>query len=228
VWSPNADQVVYQNGVGGGQLLLRASNGAGDERLLTKVDGTAIPQGWTKVGNHILFEFHAAGSSAGEIWLIRATPNAGPPRPLVKGVVTFGAAVSPDGKWLAYTSDESGRAEIYVIPLIANKDGEIMPSSSRWQISTDGGTQPRWGPRGDELFFVNPSQTALYSTTIKISGGDQLESGGIRKLFDLAIHPAWCFYDISPNGQIYMLRYVGRQSSPLTILVGWSQQDQSK
>jgi hypothetical protein len=70
------------------------------------------------------------------------------------------------------------------------------------------------------LFFTNPSRTTLYVATIKAPAG-KFESGGVHKLFDLPLHPAWSFYDIGPNGNIYMFRYVGRQSSPLTILLNW-------
>ena len=93
-------------------------------------------------------------------------------------------------------------------------------ASGRWQVSTEGGNQPRWSHTGTELFLANPSGTTLYATTIKAEAG-KFESSDMRKLFDLPMHPAWAFYDVGRDGNIYMFRYVGRQTSPLTVLLNW-------
>jgi hypothetical protein len=93
-------------------------------------------------------------------------------------------------------------------------------ASGRWQISFEGGNQPRWSPSGKELFFPNPSGTTLYVTSIKAEAG-KFESSNPRKLFDLPLHPSWAFYDIGRDGNIYMFRYVGRQSFALTMLLNW-------
>jgi len=93
-------------------------------------------------------------------------------------------------------------------------------AAGRWQISTEGGSQPRWSPTGKELFFANPPGTTLYVTSIKIETGKR-ESSSVRKLFDLPLHPAWDFYDIGRDGHIYLSRYVPRQGSPLTVLLNW-------
>jgi len=78
---------------------------------------------------------------------------------------------------------------------------------------------PFWGQRREGV-FANPSGTTLYATTVKAEAG-KLESSDVRKLFDLPLHPAWAFYDVGRDGNIYMFRYVGRQTSPLTVLLDW-------
>jgi len=93
-------------------------------------------------------------------------------------------------------------------------------AGGRWQISFEGGSQPRWSPSGKELFFANPSGTTLYVTSIK-AGPAKIESDNPRKMFDLPLHPSWAFYDIGRDGNIYMFRYVGRQGFPLTMLLNW-------
>jgi eukaryotic-like serine/threonine-protein kinase len=132
------------------------------------------------------------------------------PHPLVRNISSFGTDLSPDGKGLAYTSNESGRLEVYVIPFQPSASPANALASGRWQISTEGGNQPRWSHTGTELFFPNPSGTTLYATSIKAEAGN-FESSNVRKLFDLPLHPAWAFYDVGRDGNIYMEDKVDKQ-----------------
>jgi eukaryotic-like serine/threonine-protein kinase len=221
VWSPQGDQLVYKNGFGGDQLLIRASNGVGQERILGRFKGAVTPASWPAPGDYIVFEYEGTAAGAvGEVWVAASKPGGMAPHVLVRGVMPHGTAVSSDGKWLAYTSDESGRPEIYVIPFHPEATPETAQSGGRWQISVEGGVQPRWAPRGDELFFVNPSQSAIFAAKIKAKAGE-LESGTPEKVLDLPLHPNWRFYDVAPNGNIYALHYVGRPSAPLTLMLNW-------
>jgi eukaryotic-like serine/threonine-protein kinase len=221
VWSPTADRLVYQNGIAGDRLFVRASNGVGNEQLLANFNGSVIAFGWPPPGDHILVERHSVtGNSPSEIWVAAARPGGPPPHPIVRGVMTQGSAVSLDGKWLAYTSDESGRPEIYVVPFWPDANPDTTLAAGRWQISSEGGVQPRWSAASSELFFIDPAQSGLYAATIRVKGGE-IESGVPKKVVDLPLHPNWRFYDLAPNGNIYMLRYVGRESSPLTIMLNW-------
>jgi len=167
-----------------------------------------------------VFEHHADDpNSPGEVWVTPLKPGEAP-HLLLRNISSFGTDLSPDGKWLAYTTDESGRLEIYVVPFNPLATSANALAAGRWQISTEGGSQPRWSPTGKELFFANASGTTLYVTSIKLETG-KLESSSVRKLFDLPLHPAWDFYDIGRDGHIYLSRYVPRQGSPLTVLLNW-------
>jgi eukaryotic-like serine/threonine-protein kinase len=219
-WSPDGRRVAYQNGVGGDSIIVRTSDGLGSEQVVAKMQGTVSPRGWSADGNYIVFEYWATDSHGpGDIWVAPLKPGEAP-HALVRNISSFGTDLSPDGKWLAYTSEESGRLEVYVIPFSPVASSANALAAGRWQISFEGGSQPRWSPSGKELFFTNPSATTLYVTSIKAEAG-KFESSNPSKLFDLPLHPSWAFYDIGRDGNIYMFRYVGRQGSALTMLLNW-------
>ena len=105
------------------------------------------------------------------------------------------AALSVDGRWLAYVSDESGRQEVYVERFETEPSGR----QRRWQASSNGGTFPRWGPDNQELFYV-ASDGELMSVTIKASS-ESLDLGSPRALFSLpAVFNGSYAYDIAPDG----------------------------
>ena len=219
-WSPDGRRVAYQNGVGGDSIIVRTSDGLGSEQVVAKMQGTVSPRGWSADGNYIVFEYWATDSHGpGEIW-VAPLKRGDAPHALVRNISSFGTDLSPDSKWLAYTSEESGRLEVYVIPFSPVASPANALAAGRWQISIEGGSQPRWSPSGKELFFPNPSGTTLYVTNITAEGG-KFESSNPRRLFDLPLHPSWAFYDIGCDGNIYMFRYVGRQGFALTMLLNW-------
>jgi serine/threonine protein kinase len=220
IWSPDGHRVAYKNGVGGDSIVVRTSDGLGSEQLVVKMQGDVLPRGWSADGNYIVFEHHADDpNSPGEVWVAPLKPGEAP-HLLLRNISSFGTDLSVDGKWLAYTTDESGRLEVYVVPFDPLATSANAVAAGRWQISTEGGSLPRWSPTGKELFFANPPGTTLYVTSIKLENG-KLESSNVRKLFDLGLHPAWDFYDIGRDGNIYLSRYVPRQSSTLTMFLNW-------
>jgi eukaryotic-like serine/threonine-protein kinase len=219
IWSPDGHRVAYRNGIGGDSIVVRTSDGLGSEQVVAKMQGDVLPRGWSADG-YIVFEHHADDpNSPGEVWVQPLKPGEAP-HLLLRNISSYGTDLSPDGKWLAYTSEESGRLEVYMVPFNPLATSANAVASGRWQISTEGGTQPRWSPTGKELFFVNSPGTTLYVTSVNLETG-KLESSNVRKLFDLALHPAWDFYDIGRDGRIYLSRYVPRQGSPLTMLLNW-------
>jgi serine/threonine protein kinase len=220
IWSPDGRRVAYSNSVTGDSIVVRTSDGLGQEQVITRMQGDVLARGWSVDGNYIVIEHHASDpNSPGEIWVVPLKSGEAP-HLLLRNITSFGTDLSPDGKWLAYTSEESGRWEVYVVPFDPMASPDKVLAAGRWQVSTEGGIQPRWSPGGKELFFANPSGTALYAASVRFEIG-KLESANVRKLFDLPLHPAWAFYDIDRDGRIYLPRYVGRQSSPLTVLLNW-------
>ena len=221
IWSPDGKRVAYQNRIGGGSIIVRTSDGIGSERAAVTLPGEVLPTGWSADGKYLVFEYinSTVTNSPREIW-VAAEDGSEPPHALVRDIHTFSTDLSHDGKWLAYTSSDSGHQEVYVIPFDPHATVSNALAAGRWQVSSEGGAQPRWSPTGKELLFTNLSLTILYAAKVNASGG-KFERGEITKLFDLPPHPAWSFYDMSKDGNIFMFRFVGRQTAPLTVLLNW-------
>ncbi len=147
-WSPDSRQVAFSSTRGGSQedIYIKPVGGGSGEQLVLSDEGNKEPDRWSADGRYILFDYTGKKTKATDIW---ALPLFGDrkPFPVVQtpGVDYYGM-FSADGKWVAYDSDESGRAEIYVVP--------FPGPGGKWQVSTNGGTVPFWPP-GKELFYLN-------------------------------------------------------------------------
>jgi Tol biopolymer transport system component len=120
---------------------------------------------------------------------------------------------SPDGRWLAYTSDESGRNEIYVRP--------FPGPGGKWQISIAGGTLPRWGPGGRELFYLGEDDKIMVAE-IK-AAGSAIDVTGVRSLFETRPIRAGSVYDVFSDGRRFLVntQIEPEVSSPITLVVNW-------
>ena len=156
VWSPDSRRIAYRSDRRGGGLFIRAADGADEERRLTNAEGLYhTPYTFTPDGRRLLFvEFRDYKQQ--DVMSVRLDSpgtgsGAGPARiePVLTGpAAELRPALSPDGRWLAYQSDESGRFEIYVRPFPDVQRAKV-------QVSTDGGTSPVWRADGRELFFAS-------------------------------------------------------------------------
>jgi len=127
-----------------------------------------------------------------------------------------GGRFSPDGKWLAYVSEESGRQEIYV--------AAFPGPGGRWQISTEGGRAPRWRRDGKELFYVSLERKMM---AVEIKPGPSFEAGHPTALFDtphrVAARLGVPAYDVSADGQRFLIVTAAGETAapPLTLVVNW-------
>jgi Tol biopolymer transport system component len=195
VWSPDGRFVTFRSEQQGPGVFRRDAQGAGAiERLTATAGPIHSPSGWTPDGRTLLFAlFHSGNRQA----IAAVTPPEGGVQVLLDGdFAQLNPQVSPDGRWLAYQSNESGRHEIYV-----RRWPEV--DVARWQVSTDGGTVPRWGPGGRELFFLRAD--GLYTTGVSAASG-AFRADAPRRL--LALSPAVArqaaFYDVSPDGRRFL------------------------
>jgi eukaryotic-like serine/threonine-protein kinase len=170
VWSPRDDSIVF-SGVrpdGGRNLYLKAIGSDVDEPLLPQ-GSDRVPTDWSQNG-HIVFQ-EIDATTGHDLWTFDTTSRV--PEPFLRTKFQErGARFSPDGRFIAYTSDESGRAEIYVRPFPAR--------APKIQVSFNGGRSPRWSPDGSELFFFAPDNSVQ---VVPVRQARTLTFGESQRLF---------------------------------------------
>jgi eukaryotic-like serine/threonine-protein kinase len=147
-----------------------------------------------------------------DLW---AVPIEGERKPILlvrtEGEDTFGQ-VSPDGRWLSYVSTLTGREELYI--------QEFPVARGKWQVSSGGGTQPRWRRDGKELFYVS-ADGQLTSVTIT-AGPDGVEVSRQNRLFPLRTVGEDYTYAVSPDGRRFLVNTIVRDSArPVVVVLNW-------
>jgi Tol biopolymer transport system component/tRNA A-37 threonylcarbamoyl transferase component Bud32 len=217
VWSPDSNNIVYSsNRLGGGQVNLyeKAASGAGDDQLLLQSATAKYATSWLRDGQFILFENWPLRAKAG-IWLLPLTGER-QPKPLLQTVAfdQTGGQFSPDGRFVAYMSNESGRTEVYVRPFPLSDD--------KWPISSGGGQRPLWRADGKELFYVTEGR--LMSAEIRASG--KFESSVPEQLFRTNIKnqgDGLC-YAAAADGQRFLVNTFveGDNPAPMIVVLNWT------
>jgi len=186
--------------------------------LLLRSPQAKYPTDWSRDGRYIFFNVLAENTKY-DVWAVStADRRAGPILDTVN--VERDAVLSPDGKWLAYDSDESGRLEVYVQPF----SGIDSTERRRWKISTAGAALPKWRADGKELFFITTSGKVM-STAVHPSG-EVFEFEPPAKLFQTRPIPkVWNFFDVSPDGQKFLvnLPLEWASSSQIMVVTNWTE-----
>ena len=196
VWSPDGSRILFGALAGKARLGIyqKPSNGAGGEELLLPAetsDPQIWPTSWSRDGKFILYSRgDLFGLTHAEIWVL---PLAGDrkPRLFVKTpVAAYDGQFSPDDRWVAYTSKESGREEVYVVPFDATKvlntgPGSVTSPGGKWQISPSGGRVPRWRRDGKEIFYLAPDNQMMAAEVE--ARGNSFEARKAQPLFRAAV-----------------------------------------
>jgi Tol biopolymer transport system component len=211
VWSPDGLRVAYTNRTDR-KFVVKAADGTGPEEMLEAAD--KAPSDWTRDGAFLITMTPASNSKTGnDIW---AMPLSGPNarKPVALRQTEFSeswARVSPDGRWLAYQSNESKRQEVYVVGFPA--------LNGHWQISANGGRIPVWSRDGRELYFVSADNKLM---AVPITPGAQFQPGVPKPLFDVHLGPTNANYDVSADGR-FLIATPAEQSAavPMTVVLNW-------
>jgi serine/threonine-protein kinase len=163
-WSPDGRYVAFIRDSGStSAVYAHAADGSGGDRRVARLDRQAQEVEWSRDGRWLVLRTDNGTAGAGDIVGVRVSGDT-TPVPLVHTPYTeLHPAVSPDGRWLAYTSNESGSNEVYVRPF-PNSDG------ARWQISNGGGAEPRWSVDGHDLFFLGGDRMMAARVTASAAG----------------------------------------------------------
>jgi Tol biopolymer transport system component len=225
-WSPDGTRLVfYSTRDGSGNIYQKDSSGSGNEELLLK---SGSPEDWSPDGRYLLYFFSDPKRGNRDLWVL--PDPAGPPEnhksipylqtPFSKGQGQF----SPDGHWIAYTSDESGPSQYQVYV-------QSFPAGAgKFQVSTgNGGTQPRWRRDGKEIFYLAADGKLM---AVETQTTPKFEAGAPRALFDPQISrsrmPPWVYYryDVTADGKRFLFSSApaaleSSAASPITVLLNW-------
>jgi Tol biopolymer transport system component len=218
VWSPDGARIVFNSlRQGHPDIYEKASNGVGNDDPILVNPRTKYPVDWSRDGRFILFRAIDENTNF-ELWYMPAADRQ--PIPYLKS--KFGVShgqFSPDGKWVAYTSNESGRWEVYV--------SSFPASGGNWRISSAGGSEPRWRRDGKELFYLASDGKLMAAA---VNEGPPFEAGVATPLFQTRrrerISATDLFsYDVSADGQRFLVNSdVGEvASSPLNLVLHWTE-----
>jgi len=209
-WSPDGRQVAYIDG--NGALYVKASDGATPARKVFSVPGGSMfPTSWSRDGARIIYATQSAKTNS-DLWILPMIGEAKPTPFLTTTANEENGTFSPDGRWVAYTSDESGRKEVYV--------RSFPGPGGNWQVSTQGAGSGGWYAGRMEIGFADLENRAfVVSVTPK---GEALEIGTPRPLFGGNVLPV-VLGDFTPDGKRFLgATPVGDNAGPvLTMVLNW-------
>ncbi len=196
-WSPDGRSVAFVRDSGGSSAIYsRPADGSGDDRLLVRIDRLVQEGAWSADGRWIIVRTDNGQAGAGDI--VAVPVGGGAPLPIATSPFTeLNPALSPDGRWLTYTSDESGTHEVYVRPF-------PNATAGRWQVSNGGGSEPRWSRDGRTLFYIDGGARL---NAVSVQSAPTFTVGQRTALFDAANFVLAGFhqsYDVTPDGRAFL------------------------
>ena len=212
VWSPDGKQLVFASGRNQTfDLYLRNTDGTQEEKPVEQEEGhDKYPTAWSPDGRHILY------LRGPEVWSL-SLPEMKRQLFLKSSASVKNSQFSPDGKWVAYDSNESGRWEVFVT--------SFPEARGKWQISTGGGRQPRWRGDGKELFYLTPDAKMM---AVPVNSGVNFEAGAPAMLFqanprELVATSEIAGYDVSKDGQRFLINtQVNTDAArPMSVILNW-------
>jgi Tol biopolymer transport system component len=225
VWSPDGSRLVFFGAPEGSYgLFVKPATPDGKVDLLFSSPFPKYPTDWTRDGRYIVFwtapaEARIASGTGSDLWAYSIAERRATPILQTVYAEAFGA-VSPDGKWLAYQSDESETNEIYVQPFVPGSSD----TKRRWQVSSDGGALPRWRGDGGELFYM-AKDGALMAVATQ-AGGGEFQAGQPHVLFRTRPLPSapYNLFDVTPDGQRFLVNLPMEWSSaaPIKVAMNWA------
>jgi eukaryotic-like serine/threonine-protein kinase len=217
IWSPDGSRIAFvSDRDGAGNFFQKPASGAGNEELLLKTNERKWLADWSKDGRFIIY-IKLSQKTKTDLWVLPMTGDRKPIPFLQSPFNEDHPRFSPDGHFVAYTSDESGKFEVYV---------QTFPTSGgKWLVSANGGAQPRWRRDGKELFYIAPDMK-LMAVDVK-ADGSTFTVGVPEVLFQTHVisypNPR-NVYDVSGDGQRFLIITPPEEtpSTPVTVVANWT------
>jgi serine/threonine-protein kinase len=217
-WSPDGKRVVFSSDSGGVfNIYWKRSDGSGEAERLTESQNTQYGSSFSPDGKYVAFH-QSNAKTANDIYVLPLEGERKPELFLGTPFSETEAAFSPDGRWIAYQSNESGSTEIYLRPFPAG--------GGKWQVSTDGGTYPRWSRTGRELFYRKGSGLMAVSVS---SAGESFVAEKPRQLYEGAFMTlsvggmTLADYDVAPDGKRFVMMQGEQKAQEMkaTFVFNW-------
>ena len=214
LWSPDGSRVAYTSRAGHDIYVRRVTDDAGTQPVVRDQTVKVLNE-WSRDGRHIVYAEHSTATKL-DLWLLPL--DGGPARPLLNTSFNEAQArLSPDGRWMAYVSDESGTSEVYVRRYPAMDDPQV--------ISAGGGGQPQWRADQKELFYLAQDRSLM---AVAVNGSESLSYGAPRRLFRTSIGTAPSAardsYAVMSDGQSFLIdgRLDRDRDAPITMMLNWA------
>jgi Tol biopolymer transport system component len=229
LWSPDGARIVFSSSrTGPFDLYQKLTSGAGVEERLVASDQIKTPSSWSADGRFLLYQ-SIDPQTGYDLWVV---PMVGDRTASVFLKTPFRetrGVFSPDGRWVAYQSNESGQDEIYVRPFVPPGAANTAAGAAgeHWQVSALGGIHPIWRPDGKELYYLDPAG-AIMAALITVSG-HTLEPGAPVRLFPTHIYGGGVDtqqgrqYDVAPDGRFLINTVLDKAATaPITLIQNWN------
>ena len=208
VWSPDGKWIAYASLRNGHSNLYRKrSDGSGAEEVLLENDQADTVEDWSPDGKYLLYS-HGTNGMDTQLWAVALEGERKPWMVVAHAAVLYGARLSPDGKWLAYESNESGTVQLYIVP--------FRGGQGKWQVTSQGSSGPAWTRNGKELFYMDPGFNLYVISFKEVEGAPQL---GAPQQIPITTSAPTVFFDVSPDGKKILIDNVAQQVSPSVTVV---------
>jgi Tol biopolymer transport system component len=217
IWSSDGSRIIFPYGDGAHyDLYQKSGSGVKDQELLLKSDEPKLPRSCSPDGRFLLYSMLNIKTRTRELWVL---PFEGDkkPIPFATQFNNFEGQFSPDSRWVAYVSDESGREEVYVRTFSPDSEGE-----GKWIISIGGGLEPRWSPDGKTLYYIALDGKLM---AVAITANDAFRAGVPKALFQIAaftggpFRQSWC---VAPDGKRFLFAIPSEQrTAAFEVVVNW-------
>jgi len=222
VWSSDGSRIIFAAGNLLDTIYEKSATGAGEERALLKTASeTMLPTSWSRDGRFLLYA-GAEAKTGDDLWALPLESNSKPAHLLSTPFNELYGSFSPDGRWIAYISNESGRNEIYVRPFVGSGSSAPTLGEGKWQLSRDGafGAIPKWTKDGKEIIFMGVGRAMM---AVDVNGrGAAFQMGTPKQLFTALPNSGW---DVTGDGQRFLMTVEPGQGqntqTPITVVLNW-------